>query len=125
MEIRKTISWMDATRNCISIYNQIHNVVVEYIANKITFETHQLYKQTKTYISSNENEKENKYYHSPQKGPLIKENKFRNTNTQYISKTSDYVKPFSKKIPLNNDVEYNFKNLAKIVIVIILFVHLI
>jgi hypothetical protein len=108
MEIRKTISWMDATRNCISIYNQIHNVVVEYIANKITFETHQLYKQTKTYISSNENEKENKYYHSPQKGPLIKENKFRNTNTQYISKTSDYVKPFSKKIPLNNDVEYNF-----------------
>jgi hypothetical protein len=49
MEIRKTISWMDATRNCISIYNQIHNVVVEYIANQITFETHQLYKQTTTY----------------------------------------------------------------------------
>jgi len=59
-----------------------------------------------------------KYYHSPQKGPLIKEKKIRNTNTQYISKTSGYVKPFSKRIPLNNDVEYNKKNLAKIVIVI-------
>jgi hypothetical protein len=67
----------------------------------------------------------NKYYHSPQKDLFLKKKKIRNTNTQYISKTSDYVKPFLKRIPLNNDVEYNKKNLAKIVIFIILFVHLI
>ncbi len=125
MEIWKTISWMDATRNCISIHNQIQNVAVEYIANQITFETHQLYKQTTTYNFFKWKWKKKKYYHSPQKGPLIKEKIIRNTNTQYISKTSDYVKPFSKRIPLNNDVEYNKKNLAKIVIVIILFVHFI
>jgi len=33
---------MDATRNWISIHNQIPNVKVEYIANQMTFETHQL-----------------------------------------------------------------------------------
>jgi hypothetical protein len=33
---------MDATRNFISIHNQIPNVRVEYIANQMTFETHQL-----------------------------------------------------------------------------------
>jgi len=33
---------MDATRNSISIHNQIPNVVVEYITNQMTYETHQL-----------------------------------------------------------------------------------
>jgi hypothetical protein len=42
LETQKQQSWMDATRNNISIHNQIPNVVVEYITNQMTYETHQL-----------------------------------------------------------------------------------
>ncbi len=33
---------MDVTKNHINIHNRIPNVGVEYIANQMTFETHQL-----------------------------------------------------------------------------------
>jgi hypothetical protein len=37
----------------------------------------------------------------------LKKKQIENTNTQYTSKTSHYVKLFSERKPLNNDIEYN------------------
>jgi hypothetical protein len=38
--------------------------------------------------------------------PFPKKKQIENTNTQYISKTSQYVKPFYGRKPLNNDIEF-------------------
>jgi hypothetical protein len=58
-------------------------------------------------ISSNENGKKPNITIPHKKDLSLKKNKIGDINTQYISRTSDYVKLFSKRKTINNDVEYN------------------
>jgi hypothetical protein len=45
----------------------------------------------------------------PQEKDLtLKKKQIKDTNTQYISKISQYVKPFSGTKPLNNDIKSFF-----------------
>jgi hypothetical protein len=60
---------MDATRNYISIHNQIPNVKVEYIANQMTFWNTSTVKENNLLnkISSNEKWKKNQILPFPRK----------------------------------------------------------
>jgi len=64
-------------------------------------------RKQKSIISLNENGKKSNINIPHKKDLSLKKKQIEDTNTQYISKTLDYVKPFLKKKPLNNDVEYN------------------
>jgi hypothetical protein len=46
-----------------------------------------------------------------EKNLTLKKKQIENTSTQYISKTSQYVKPFSRRKLQNNDIESKKNNI--------------